>query len=84
MPTSQVAAQLWRYTTNKPSADWLKPHFDDSDWTRGKGGFGSPGTPGAVIGTEWRTSDIWIRRTFRADTAEFALVALKLHYDEDT
>jgi hypothetical protein len=84
VPTSQESAQIWRYTTNAPSADWLKPGFDDSGWTQGKGGFGSPGTPGAVIGTEWRTSDIWIRRTFRADTAEFALVALKLHHDEDT
>jgi hypothetical protein len=84
VPTSQASAQIWRYTTNAPSADWLKPDFDDSGWTQGKGGFGSPGTPGAVVGTEWRTSDIWLRRTFRADTAAFALTALKLHHDEDT
>jgi hypothetical protein len=84
VPTSQKSAQIWRYTTNTPSADWLKPGFDDSGWPQGKGGFGSPGTPGAVIGTEWRTSDIWVRRTFRADTAQFDLVALKLHHDEDT
>ena len=84
VPISQRSAQIWRYTTNAPSADWLNPGFEDSGWKQGKGGFGSPGTPGAVIGTEWRTSDIWIRRTFRADTAEFALVALKLHHDEDT
>ena len=84
VPTSQKSAQLWRYTTNKPSADWLKPGFDDSGWVEAKGGFGSPGTPGAVIGTEWRTSDIWIRRTFHADKADFALAALKLHHDEDT
>ena len=32
---------------------------------------------------DWRTSDIWIRRTFRADTTDFALAALKLHHDED-
>ena len=37
-----------------------------------------------MFGTEWRSDDIWIRRTFRADTAEFALVALKLYHDEDT
>jgi len=83
VPTSQTAAQTWRYTTNGPGADWLKPGFDDSGWTQGKGGFGSAGTPGAVIGTEWHTSDIWIRRMFRADTAKFDLVALKLHHDED-
>lgn len=84
VPTSQETAQLWRWTTSEPSADWRKAGFDDSGWTEGKGGFGSPGTPGAVIGTEWRTSDIWIRRTFHADTKAFALAALKLHHDEDT
>ena len=84
VPTSQQTAQMWRYTTNAPPADWQKPGFDDSGWRQGKGGFGSPGTPGAVIGTEWRTSDLWIRRTFRADTTEFALFGLKLHHDEDT
>jgi hypothetical protein len=84
VPTSQQSAQIWHYTTNQPSGDRLKPGFDDSGWTQGKDGFGSPGTPGAVIGTEWRTSDIWIRRTFRAEKAEFALAALKLHHDEDT
>ena len=84
VPTSQESAQIWRYTTNTPSADWLKPGFDDSGWTQGNGGFGSRGTLGAVIGTEWHTSDIWIRRAFRADTTDFALAALKLHHDEDT
>jgi hypothetical protein len=83
VPASQKSAQLWRYTTNSPAADWSRPGFDDSGWTEGKGGFGSPGTPGAVIGTEWRTSDIWIRRTFRVETKASDLLALKLHHDED-
>ncbi len=83
VPTSQDAAQTWRYTTNAPSADWPQPRYDDSGWAQGKGGFGSRGTPGAAVGTEWRTSDIWIRRTFRTDAAHFDLTALKLHHDED-
>ncbi len=83
VPTSQQVPQIWRCTTNQPAGDWFKPGFDDSGWAQGKGGFGSPGTLGAVVGTEWRTSDIWIRRTFRAETTDFALPALKLHHDED-
>jgi len=39
---------------------------------------------GAVVGTEWRSSDIWIRRSFRAERSDIALTALKLHHDEDT
>lgn len=40
----------------RPSADWLKPGFDDSGWTEGKGGFGSPGTPRAVISRSRRAN----------------------------
>ncbi len=82
-PTSQESAQTWRYTTQAPAGDWFKPGFDDSAWAQGKGGFGSPGTAGAVVGTEWRTSDIWIRRTFRAGALNPALAALNVHHDED-
>lgn len=82
-PTSQQSAQTWRYATNQPPADWFKPGFEDSGWLQGKGGFGSPGTPGAVIGTEWRTSEIWLRRHFRVETIAAGLTARKLHYDED-
>ncbi|HTD68154.1 MAG TPA: glycoside hydrolase family 2 TIM barrel-domain containing protein [Candidatus Limnocylindria bacterium] len=63
---SPTAAQhigaTWRYTTEKPSVDWLKPEFDASSWKEGRAGFGTPGTPGSIIGTEWKTTDIWLRR----------------------
>jgi hypothetical protein len=83
LPTSQRAAQTWRYTTNAPPAAWFKPGFEDTAWQEGPGGFGSPGTLGAVVGTDWRSSDIWIRRTFRAEADQTALTALRLHHDED-
>jgi hypothetical protein len=83
VPTSQEVAQTWRYTTNQPPADWFKPEFDDSHWAQGKGGFGSPGTLGAVVGTEWRTGNIWIRRTFRIEKPDAALATLNVHHDED-
>jgi len=83
VPTSQAAPQTWRFTTSTPSTDWFQPNFNDSAWTQGRGGFGSAGTPGAVIGTEWRSNDIWLRRAFHVDTLEKSLSALKIHHDED-
>lgn len=82
--TSESQKQQWRYTTQEPSAEWNQPGFDDAAWKTGRGGFGTAGTPGAVIGTEWNTSDIWIRRTFELDKvpAEGNL-ALMIHHDED-
>src|SRR5205823_3407568 len=59
VPSSQKEGQQWRYTTEKPPGGWEKPDFDDSSWKKGLAGFGTPGTPGAVVRTEWKTSDIW-------------------------
>jgi hypothetical protein len=84
VPTARTAAQMWRYTTEKPAAnDWSKPEFDDSSWKEGKSGFGTEGTPGAIIGTEWNSADIWIRRTFTLEDRPLKMPQLSVHHDED-
>jgi hypothetical protein len=83
VPTSQEKGIPWRYTTTRPAADWLKPAFDDSRWSEGPGGFGTKGTPGAIVRTEWKTADIWIRREFTMPEGKFASLALYVHHDED-
>jgi hypothetical protein len=75
---------VWRYTEEPPGSDaWTAPWYDDRDWRSGKGGFGAPGTPGARIGTEWRSGAIWLRREFDVP-ADFALdrAWLEMHHDE--
>ncbi len=62
VPTSEHKPAVWRYTFKEPAGDWARPGFDDSEWKQGPGGFGTTGTPGAVIGTTWHTPDIWLRR----------------------
>ena len=47
------------------------------------GGFGTEGTPGAVIGTEWKTNDIWLRRAFELKELPTGEVMLRIHHDED-
>ena len=32
-------------------------------------GFGTAGTPGAIVGTEWTGGDIWLRREFELENA---------------
>jgi hypothetical protein len=82
VPSSQKTAQVWRYTLVDPGKDWYKPDFDTARWKEGKGGFGTKGTPGAVIGTEWKTKDIWIRREFDLEKIPERLL-LWMHHDED-
>jgi hypothetical protein len=83
VPTSRGKGLTWRYTLERPGADWFKPDFDDSSWREGVGGFGTKGTPGAVVRTEWKTADIWIRRRFELLKRSLGDVYLRLHHDED-
>jgi hypothetical protein len=83
VPTSREKPQAWRYTIEQPAGDWYKPDFDDAAWKEGPGGFGTEGTPGAVVRTEWKSDDIWLRRTVNVPDEAFADLYLLLHHDED-
>ncbi len=83
VPTSEKQRQTWRYTTDKPADDWMQPGFKDAAWKQGPGGFGTQGTPAAVIGTEWKTNDIWLRRTFELESIDVDELSLRVHHDED-
>ncbi len=81
-PSAESASVEWKYTTDKPIDDWMKPEFDDSAWKSGQSGFGTEHTPGAIVHTTWNTPDIWIRREFKVDGPVDNL-SLRLHHDED-
>jgi hypothetical protein len=81
-PDARRRATEWQYTTTRPGRGWMRPDFDATSWQKGKGGFGTPGTPGAVVGTRWDTLNIWLRRTFTVDELPAGL-ALQLHHDDD-
>ncbi|MBL1219026.1 MAG: glycoside hydrolase family 2 [Planctomycetes bacterium] len=92
-------AIAWKYTTTNPAAEsdtdsppaWALPGFDDSNWKTGPSGFGTRSTPGAVVNTEWGTSDIWLRRPVSISTPKAAVddgsggaaLRLLIHHDED-
>ncbi|MBE3068979.1 MAG: glycoside hydrolase family 2 [Planctomycetes bacterium] len=84
VPTSEGQAAEWRYTFEKPADDWTKPGFDDAGWKKGPGGFGTRGTPGSVVGTEWNTADVWMRREVAVPEGPFQKLSLRVHHDEDT
>lgn len=83
VPTSQEAAQKWQYTTAKPAEGWFKPDFDGAGWAEAEGGFGTKGTPGGVIRTEWKAPDIWMRRSFELKDLPAGEPMLRIHHDED-
>ena len=83
LPTSEKDARNWRSTTAMPTKGWELSEFNDESWKLGKGGFGTKGTPGAFIGTEWNTKDIWIRQSFELKEVPKGELYLRIHHDED-
>jgi hypothetical protein len=77
------ASTLWRYTLEAPGSGWFEAAYDDSAWKQGRGGFGTQGTPGSEIGTEWRSSDIWLRGDVVIPEGKYKQLQLSVHHDED-
>jgi hypothetical protein len=83
IPAADQQSASWQYTTSAPGGDWFKPGFDSAQWKEGKGGFGTRGTPGAVIGTVWNTREIWLRREVELSPEKCRDPQAWLHHDED-
>jgi hypothetical protein len=81
--TSRWTPATWRYTTEQPAADWIKPEFDASGWKKGPAGFGTKSTPGSVIRTTWNTGDIWLRREITMPEAACPNLQFCVYHDED-
>src|SRR5208283_3845882 len=83
IPTSQHQPVAWRYTIQKPPKSWTEPGFDASNCKEVPGGFGTAGTPGIVVGTTWKTDDIWLRRKFTMPAGTYPNLQLLVYHDED-
>lgn len=80
VPTAAEAPAEWEYTFQDPGQGWTTG-APSGVWKRGRGGFGTAGTPGAVVGTVWDGPTIWIRRTIEVPAADEP--RLLIHHDED-
>lgn len=72
----------WKYTLRRPAKGWEQAEYDDSQWKEGSGGFGTRGTPGARVGTDWTGRNIWLRKSFELSAIPES-PALLIHHDED-
>ena len=74
-------AKPWRFTTEKPAAEWTGEAFNDGDWKSGMAPFGAA-LPG--VRTPWKTNEIFLRQTFEYVGGEIGAGALVIFHDEDT
>ena len=71
----------WRYTTDAPANDWKQPQMDDSAWSSGASGFGTPVGHGQP-NTPWTSSDIYLRHAFNLDRVPNTMNLVLLHHDD--
>ena len=85
VPTSELEAHDWRWTTQPPVDGWTGVDFVDDAWSRSPAGFGDGYVPQAVTRTPWSTEAIWMRTTFDlgADPADLTNLTLRVHHDAD-
>jgi hypothetical protein len=83
VPAADIQPTLWHYTFSQPASGWESSGYDDSAWNLGKSGFGTTGTPGAVVGTGWNTGDIWLRHEIELNTSDFNKFQAWMHHDDD-
>lgn len=78
LPASDDKAYTARYTENQPAAGWEKPEFADAGWKTGTAPFGDGDAK-----TQWKTKDLWMRRSFNLQKTGFKGLKLKLMNDDD-
>jgi putative heme-binding domain-containing protein len=84
--TAEIAPVLWRTTQQRPDVNWMSMDFDDSNWPEAPAGFGTRGTPGAIVRTNWASGDTWLRREFKLTSlpsGKGSSIGLRVHHDED-
>ena len=83
LPDARKGAQKWLYTFQRPNnEEWSWQNYNTETWKEGESGFGTRGTPGAVVRTKWNTADIWLRKQIQLKDIPQNL-KLSVHHDED-
>jgi hypothetical protein len=82
LPAADRQPAAWRYTTTAPADGWFHSTFDASSWTEGQSGFGKMPTRWGHVGTEWTSSDLWLRRTFELTGTSFTAPHLEIFHDD--
>src|SRR5215217_6827426 len=80
LPASDDLAYNFKYTESEPSEDWNAAGYNDADWKTGAAPFGDAEH---LAKTEWKSKDLWVRRTFDLASLNLKDLSLKLNHDDD-
>jgi hypothetical protein len=70
----------YRYVAEKPADDWMQEGFDDQAWKSGL----APFAKWRGKRTEWKTADIYLRKTFEYDGGDLKNGSVVLRHNDRT
>ncbi|MES2828851.1 MAG: DUF4965 domain-containing protein [Bacteroidota bacterium] len=80
LPASDDRDYNFSYTETMPSGDWKAAQYTAGDWKTGAAPFGDLS---AFAKTEWKTKNLWVRRSFDLANPLMKDLALKLSHDDN-
>lgn len=81
LPTGSINPVSCLFTEKDPGAGWMNENYDDKQWSNGKMPFGDGWDEAAA--TPWKTSSIWVRRSFELNDINIEKLVLQLRHDDD-
>lgn len=82
IPTAEKGGAIWHYLKFEPERSWIKPGYDHSKWFDGRSAFAGR-NDNLVVGTEWNSQDIYLRKRFKFDGDVSCIKVAKLRYTID-
>ena len=79
LPASDEKVYETKYTEERAAEGWMNASFDDASWKTGNAPFGDT----RRAKTQWKSKDLWMRRTFDYDGSDINKLYLKLMHDDN-
>src|SRR5690554_5885552 len=69
-----------RYTLSRPAEGWMETAFNDQRWQKGSAPFGDNKEEAATF---WNGPELWVRRSFELEKADYNDLLLKIRHDDN-
>lgn len=80
LASSDDQAYNFKYTESEPAGEWRSADYNDADWKSGAAPFGDAEHHAK---TEWKSKDLWVRRSFDLASLNLKDLSLKINHDDN-
>jgi hypothetical protein len=80
LASSDDQAYDFKYRESAPAGEWKSADYSDADWKSGAAPFGDAEHHAK---TEWKSKDLWVRRSFDLASLNLKDLSLKINHDDN-